>query len=70
MNIAVYCGSNLGSKEKFSSVAEELGTWIGKNHHTLVYGGGKRGLMGVVADARRERMGHIELCSLYVLPLW
>ena len=31
--------------------AKELGHWIGTNGHTLIYGGGKIGLMGAVADA-------------------
>ena len=59
MKIAVYCGSNSGKGEKFVKIAEELGTWIGKNHHTLVYGGGKRGLMGVVADAVLAQGGEV-----------
>ena len=59
MKIAVYCGSNPGKDEKFVKIAEELGTWIGKNHHTLVYGGGKRGLMGAVADAVLAQGGEV-----------
>lgn len=49
MNIAVYCGSDFGTNPAFRSAAEELGRWIGKGSHTLVYGGGESGLMGVVA---------------------
>ena len=59
MNIAVYCGSNLGNETKYAKIAQDLGTWIGSRHHTLVYGGGKRGLMGVVADAVLSQGGKV-----------
>ncbi|MDO4774300.1 MAG: TIGR00730 family Rossman fold protein [Aerococcaceae bacterium] len=50
MNITVYCGANVGNNGKYRQVAQELGHWIATNGHTLVYGGGKVGLMAVVAD--------------------
>ena len=40
MKIAVYCGSDFGNNEKYAKAASELGQWIGKSKHTLVYGGG------------------------------
>ncbi len=51
MNITVYCGASVGNGPEYKQAAVELGTWIGKNGHTLVYGGGSVGLMGVIADA-------------------
>ncbi|MBP3870571.1 MAG: TIGR00730 family Rossman fold protein [Faecalicoccus sp.] len=51
MKIAVYCGSNLGSNPAYKEAAVELGTWMAQNGHVLVYGGGRRGLMGVVSNA-------------------
>ena len=59
MKIAVYCGSNLGFEKEYEQVAKELGAWIGDHHHTLVYGAGKKGLMGVVADAVLEHGGDV-----------
>ncbi|MFC7687758.1 TIGR00730 family Rossman fold protein [Ureibacillus sp. GCM10028918] len=50
MNISVYCGASLGNNDLYVEAAKSLGKWIAKNGHTLVYGGGKAGLMGVVAD--------------------
>lgn len=50
MNITVYCGANVGNSPSFAQAAKALGAWIVANGHTLVYGGGKVGLMGVVAD--------------------
>lgn len=49
MKIAVYCGSDFGNNEEYAKAASELGQWIGKSKHTLVYGGGESGLMGAVA---------------------
>lgn len=49
MKIAVYCGSEFGVNPEYKAAAMELGHWIGKNGHTLVYGGGEAGLMGIVA---------------------
>ena len=50
MNITVYCGASLGNDSAYQAAAEKLGKWIADGQHTLVYGGGKLGLMGVVAD--------------------
>lgn len=50
MKITVFCGANNGKNEEYKENAIELGEWIAKNNHTLVYGGGKVGLMGVIAD--------------------
>lgn len=50
MKITVFCGANNGQSELYKENAIELGEWIAKNNHTLVYGGGKVGLMGIIAD--------------------
>lgn len=49
MKIAVYCGSGFGNTPDYIEGAKKLGRWIGKKKHTLVYGGGEAGLMGVIA---------------------
>lgn len=51
MNITVYLGSSEGNRPIFRQAARELGEWIGRNGHTLIYGGSEMGLMGVLADA-------------------
>lgn len=51
MNITVYLGANLGNNDRFKAAAEELGTLIGTRGDTLVYGGSKMGLMGILADS-------------------
>ena len=50
-SICVYCGSRAGTDAAQSDVARAVGAWIGKNGGQLVYGGGRSGLMGIVADA-------------------
>lgn len=50
MRIAVYCGAHLGSNPAYEEAAEKLGQWIVEHDHELIYGGGKLGLMGIVAD--------------------
>ena len=51
MNITVYLGASCGSDPVFKEKAAELGRWIGEHGHTLVYGGSKSGLMGVLAQS-------------------
>lgn len=51
MNIIVYCGANTGTDPIYTAGAKAVGAWIGDNGYSLIYGGGKAGLMGIVADA-------------------
>jgi uncharacterized protein (TIGR00730 family) len=50
MKVAVYLGSNSGNDPVYAQAAGELGDWLAANHHTLVYGGARLGLMNVVAE--------------------
>ena len=50
-SICVYCGSRPGHDAAYADLARQVGRWIGRNGGQLVYGGGKNGLMGQVADA-------------------
>jgi uncharacterized protein (TIGR00730 family) len=49
--LAVFCGSQPGNNPLFKEHATELGELMGKRNITLIYGGGRKGLMGAVADA-------------------
>lgn len=51
INICVYCGSRIPGDAKFRTLAESLGNQIAKRSWGLVYGGGKVGMMGVIADS-------------------
>ncbi|MDF7675460.1 TIGR00730 family Rossman fold protein [Neisseriaceae bacterium ESL0693] len=50
-NIVVYCGSNLGQNKAYFDAAQTLGRQLAESGYRLVYGGGRIGLMGAVADA-------------------
>jgi uncharacterized protein (TIGR00730 family) len=50
-SIAVYCGSMKGNNPAFVEKATELGILLAQDKIQLVYGGGKVGLMGVIAES-------------------
>jgi uncharacterized protein (TIGR00730 family) len=55
--LAVYCGSSMGADPAFAELARALGHRMAARGIGLVYGGGRLGLMGVVADAVMEAGG-------------
>jgi uncharacterized protein (TIGR00730 family) len=57
--IAVFCGSSLGFKEAYKNDAIKLGIYFAKNNIDLVYGGGRIGMMGVLADTILEKDGKV-----------
>ena len=50
-SVCVYCGSRTGADPRHADAARALGSFLGARGARLVYGGGRVGLMGVVADA-------------------
>jgi len=48
--ICIFCGSNLGSRPIFQEATATMARAIARRRLTLIYGGGKVGLMGVLAD--------------------
>jgi uncharacterized protein (TIGR00730 family) len=81
--LCVYCGSRNGLRPAYAALANELGAAIGRRGWQLVYGGGRAGLMGIVADAAlaagarvigvipqsliRAEVGHTALSELHVV---
>ena len=59
MRIAVFCGSSRKSKQAYLAAARDLGAEIARRGHTLIYGGGRTGLMGAVADAALADGGRV-----------
>ncbi|MDI1289589.1 MAG: TIGR00730 family Rossman fold protein [bacterium] len=57
--ICVFCGASNGGRPEFPAAAWELGTAIAKQGFTLIYGGGRAGLMGNVADAALASGGKV-----------
>jgi uncharacterized protein (TIGR00730 family) len=84
LSICVYCGSRHGRQPVYTAAARALGAAIGSRGWQLVYGGGKVGLMGEVADAtlaaggrvigvipeslQKLEVGHTGLDELHVVP--
>lgn len=84
LSICVYCGARHGAKPVYTEAARALGAAIGSRGWQLVYGGGKVGLMGEVADAtlaaggrvvgvipeslKNLEVGHQGLDELHVVP--
>lgn len=82
--IAVYCGSSYGTNPAYATVATQVGQTLARQGITLVYGGGRAGLMGQVADAAlsaggkvvgiiperlmNKEAGHLGLTELHVVP--
>src|SRR3712207_3224018 len=50
-SLCVFCGSRSGTEAAYDEAARALGRALAAEGITLVYGGGRVGLMGVVADA-------------------
>ncbi|MCK6548392.1 TIGR00730 family Rossman fold protein [Myxococcota bacterium] len=81
--VCVFCGSNSGDDPAFVAAARDLGILLAKRGIGLVFGGGKVGLMGTVADAalaaggqvlgvipeklRAKEIAHEELTELFVV---
>ncbi len=83
ISLCVYCGSRSGSEASYANAADDVGTFIGRSGWQLVYGGGRAGLMGRVADAAiaagartvgvipqslmQRELGHPDLDELHVV---
>jgi len=83
ISLCVYCGSRSGQIPAYSDAARAIGHEIGRRGWQLIYGGGRAGLMGVVADAALEagasvvgvmphslmdrELGHLGLSELHVV---
>src|SRR5262245_16864339 len=59
INLCVYCGTNVGTSPAYVEAATALGTEMARRGVGLVYGGGRLGLMGAVADAVLAGGGHV-----------
>jgi uncharacterized protein (TIGR00730 family) len=58
-SICVYCSSSNSIADTYPPVADALGRALARRGHTLVYGGGAVGLMGVLAHAAHEEGGEV-----------
>ena len=82
--VCVYCGSSPGARPVYAAAAQAFGTALARAGLTLVYGGGRVGLMGLIADTVlaaggraigvipellvEREVGHTGLTELHVVP--
>ncbi|WP_233880916.1 LOG family protein [Paraburkholderia flagellata] len=82
--VCVYCGSSPGANPIYTEAAQAFGRALVAANLALVYGGGKVGLMGVIADTVMagggraigvipellvdKEVGHVGLTELHVVP--
>ena len=59
MRICVFCGSSAGNNQVYADAARETGRTLARRGIALVYGGGRVGLMGVLADAALNAGGRV-----------
>lgn len=59
MNIAVYCSSSNHIAPNYLQAANQLGEWIARNGHTLVFGGATGGSMTAVSEGAYQEKGLI-----------
>lgn len=59
MRIALFTGSAVGANDAYINEAARLASHLAKAGHGVVYGGGKVGLMGIVADAALAAGGEV-----------
>ena len=58
-SVAVFCASASGARPQYAEAAEELGRTLAERGIGLIYGGGKTGLMGAVADGALAAGGYV-----------
>ncbi len=58
-SLCVFCGSKTGSDPAHEAAAERLGRLMAERGTTLIYGGGRIGLMGVLSDAALDCGGQV-----------
>jgi uncharacterized protein (TIGR00730 family) len=58
-SVCVFCGSNAGADPAYVTTAEEVGSGLARRGIRVVYGGGRVGMMGALADAARAAGGDV-----------
>lgn len=59
MKLCVYCGSSRGKNDSYKILAIELGKTFAARNIGLVYGGGRVGLMGIIAETVMQHGGEV-----------
>src|SRR6185369_12052255 len=81
--LCVFCGSNSGARPEYAAAARDMAATLAARNLGLVYGGGRVGLMGILADEMirlggevigviprmlsEREVGHLGLAELHVV---
>ena len=57
--VCVFCGSKNGNDKNYLKIAFEVGRKLSKKKYTIIYGGGKIGLMGALAEGVNANKGNL-----------
>jgi hypothetical protein len=57
--ICVFCGSSNGARDTYVAAAQQIGAGLARRGLEVVFGGGRVGLMGAVADAALDAGGRV-----------
>jgi uncharacterized protein (TIGR00730 family) len=58
-SLCIFCGSSAGRRPEYTAAAQEVGAELARRGIRIVYGGGRVGLMGVLADAALASGGEV-----------
>ena len=58
-SLCVFMGSSIGRDPNYRKITEQFGEELAKRNMTLIYGGGKLGLMGTLADTVLRKNGKV-----------
>ena len=68
--LAIFCGSKTGKNKLYQQHALELATIMAEHKIELVYGGGRKGIMGIVADTVMSKGGIVRGVIPQMLVDW
>ena len=57
--VCVFCGSKSGNDEKYKKIAFKIGKELSGKKYSIIYGGGKIGLMGALAEGVTSNKGNL-----------
>ena len=57
--VGIFCGSSNGNSTSYMDAARHTGKWLAEQGIHIVYGGGRVGLMGAIADSALAHGGHV-----------
>ncbi|GAB1308931.1 TIGR00730 family Rossman fold protein [Urechidicola sp. KH5] len=57
--LAVFCGASIGFNPVYKEAAQTVGKYLADHNISLIYGGGKIGMMGALADELLKNDGHV-----------